>query len=285
MLIRITDDTAKAFSSMIPEEYLAPTERNGYFCIGSITDDEEMPVSQGLLVFEVVKRGKEISARLDWLYVAETFRRQRIGTALMEEFMRLVQNEKIGDIVCQIPASSEYDELVAFLDGHGFTFAGGQTYDFETTLGELGAVRAFQVTKAPDAVVALSQLGEIEWNKLMKSLHVQGFYGNLPVDQGAYDQTLSGVILRGARPEATCLVRREASGVLTPMALMSSAEKRSAELVALLQYSYLEAMRSLAADQIVHIKAASRDAEKLIAYFFPQVTTVAIRIGTYSGEA
>ena len=116
---------------MIPETELK-CRRPGTQCIGAVKDvyvkdgvDADL-MTLGILIYSVRTWPEdEKRAVLEWIYVAEPYRRRGVGRMLVREFMNCARDNGISIVMADLMPDESYRELAGFLAGLGFSFAVG----------------------------------------------------------------------------------------------------------------------------------------------------------------
>lgn len=279
MLIRITQDTAEAFDSMAPDEIFYPPDKKGHYLIGEVGEEGDETVSRGLLIFEVDEENDTIYAQLSWLYVAQAYRGKGVAEELMTEFYRLLNDEEITDVFCDVPFPEEYNELCAFLENWGFEFWLRDDNTFMTTLGQAAQASALKDRKACDDVRALQTLTDNEWKRLTACMSEQD--GAFDISRDAYEQTVSCALFCGDVPYGGCLVQVNGGGQLVLTVLRRTNDAPSAVIYQMLVYSLNTALEKYGVEKEVRVECRTAKAARLVTYFFPDAQPALIRSGRY----
>lgn len=302
MLITITEESAHAFETMAAEECMYPLGKSGHFCIGAVEEqnnknfdaedfdtenfnmeyfDEDEAVSQGILIFDVIKKGKEVCVNLRWLYVAQNYRGQGIAKELSDEFFRLMDKAKVTIAICDIPKGEEYDEIRTYVEKLKFEFEEKKRYEITTSLETICNIPMLKDKKHGDNVVSIRELDKILWKKLIKQLNQSTLFGNIEDDINLYDKDISCALFQGTQPLGACLIKIQKDGSLMPVALSAVTANSSKILLLLLLYAIDKAKEKYSQDKTVQIKTTTASGTKLAAYFFPEEEPVAFNRGVY----
>ena len=106
--VLITEDNREAFASVLPEEVYGGSE--------SVAIGATLGFGSGVAGAVVLTHG-ETEYRIDWLYVAEPFRRMGVGTELITEVNRFVEETGFMPVECMFPVEDEEnDDLLSFFN-------------------------------------------------------------------------------------------------------------------------------------------------------------------------
>ena len=106
--VLITKDNQEAFASVLPEEVYGGSE--------SVAIGATLGFGSGVAGAVVLTHG-ETEYRIDWLYVAEPFRRMGVGTGLITEVNRFVEETGFMPVECMFPVEDEENnDLLSFFN-------------------------------------------------------------------------------------------------------------------------------------------------------------------------
>ena len=128
-ITELTKENGARFRSVITEEYLSRLSEQGQFGYGALYQENGAYTPVGALLFTLEEKdapGDELSRssiRIDWLYVAEGFRRTGAASRLVLELLsRISGQEGISVFFDLVPGAEGETELGLFLESAGFLF-------------------------------------------------------------------------------------------------------------------------------------------------------------------
>ena len=116
----ISKKHASAFLPLLPEEHRASLTQKGIYAIGAVKDK----IACGILIF----RSNELIANIQYLSVAESYRRQGIATGLLD-FLCETAWQTGTAVLCSFSAENRDDPICRLLTRRGdFTLAETDDY-------------------------------------------------------------------------------------------------------------------------------------------------------------
>ena len=214
----LAEDVENKFAHLLSSRALASIERVGGHGVGVAVRDGEDLIPAGAMVFltDSVEGDEGIESILEiiWMSVDEEYRNMGVGSRMMEIFAEVINNSDVTGAICDVPISSECDELVRFLGDWDFSFniidkneylLTWEDISYHPILGKKG--------KAPH----VSALGTIPQDMLatcFRTLQLKE-WSSLTIDD--LDPKLSGIYFEGNTPEGVFLIRRSPENFVEPL--------------------------------------------------------------------
>jgi ribosomal protein S18 acetylase RimI-like enzyme len=211
----IAEENRAAFERLMPENLSVRLNREGWFGLGGIHTVDGENRAAGALVFNIEEgsNGDEnlIAAQIQWLYVAEKFRRQGIAEALLLELFRVLEQANIAHILCDIPMDAAYNELCAYLESWGFTVSLTDVYEAELTAADFASHPAVQNGGDGGGVIPLSKILDAHFRQYLHMMKRLPYVpDSLSAEIRGKDETVSCVCQNNGAVEGALLVQRQA---------------------------------------------------------------------------
>ena len=282
----ITDVNKVLFENLIPETIFDQLGDPGYFGIGAIGEDDKGKFSAGVLIFSIEEgsNGEEnlIAASINWIYVAEEFRRKTAGDTLMKEFFRIMEDSGIEHILCDIPMPEEYDLLCAFLEEWGFTFTLANLYEMTIELGEIISNPLIGDHKPSENTMPLKVVSENYFKQLATQLKQKpDVIYNLSSDLNDYDMDLSCVFMSDKNIEGIMLVKSLPSGELEVL-LMRAFSNIGKAMSNMMLYAAHSAAKKYSLDTRVRLVCRIDATASVLEKLFPDMQPLLVRRGYFS---
>lgn len=279
-IITITDQSRPLFEGLAPEGFFERFS-TGMKAIGAVVEQEGERYAAGLLIFQSRKtlgNSRQPVLNLEWLYVAEEFRYQEVGDALLYELFQIAEKSGCRSLSCSMKEEyltpEESVDLANYLEQHCFTQKNGPRLEIRTTLGEIEEKCTLfkkemgTQNMQPLSVVPKSMMNQIfdDINAEQNSRFRRGFLGSL----GEYDMDLSCVAVKNNQMSACFLIRKDdGKGVLEPMVLINHEASQPLLLLRVIKYSLEAALEKYDRSRKVDIRCCSNTVEQLVKYCFP----------------
>ncbi len=133
------------FGISVPEFVYAKTQEDGFYTIGAVKEEEEECTLLGMVQFHTnVTRDGRYFVEVVYVYVTDEFRRDGIGSKLMDRVRKITKNCDVETMTALLPADDESDmdiespveEVGEFLDMLGFSKVESNLKMFGTILYE-----------------------------------------------------------------------------------------------------------------------------------------------------
>ena len=291
MVISITEENRKLFEGLAPLDMLIQHE--GQYCLGYISEDDEVQYAAGILTFDIQQEETGIvAAVMKWLYVSVEFRELGAARELLGQMARMLMQAQVDTIRCDIPFPDEYDGLCNYLEGMCFEFTIENRYELLVTLSELTRSDMEKKTSGQkqtevrplgnvqDTVFHRELLEILQEKENRKSGSMWEFLQRESgIRKEAYEQTISCSVCHGNETKGYFLVRRYPSGMLEPVLLAGTGSCTGRDMLAMLQYALQKACELYTSDTEVRIICRSEETAGLIEYLFPGAEPELIRRG------
>ncbi len=195
-------ENKKAFEHLLGKEVLADHD----VVIGAIEDDE----AAGVAAYSVMDN----ALMLDYIYVADKFRRKRIGTSLITEFIR--ETADSGAVALHVNYPESASDLHAFILSLGFRiFRDGEAYRVPARelLGSATLDKMLK-TQAAGRAVSVSELTDKDRAAIKASL-IKEELDETIIDDSALSPELSFAVMDpGTKQPAALILCEQGEGVI-----------------------------------------------------------------------
>ena len=195
-------ENKKSFEHLLGKEVLADHD----VVIGAIEDDE----AAGVAAYSIM----DDALMLDYIYVADKFRRKRIGTTLITEFIREIADS--GAVALHVNYPESAADLHAFVLSLGFRiFRDGEAYRVPAR-ELLGSATLDKMLKTPAAgrAVSVSELTDRDRAAIKASLTKEDLDETI-IDNSSLSPALSfAVIDPGTKQPAALILCEHGEGVI-----------------------------------------------------------------------
>ena len=196
-LTRIGSKNAEAFAFLMPGH----NHKDYAMCIGAIEEDE----AAGVALYNTIGD----ALMLDYMFVAEKFRRRGIGTALLEEF--LTETEDAGAVAVHVNFPESSEDIYNFFLSRGFRmFRDGKAYNTPVSaLVNSSRLNKLMTNPQKNMVRGLDELSGFERSVLIRSLDAQDMDEHI-IDDTSLSKELSLVTIdrNSALPSACVLCKK-----------------------------------------------------------------------------
>ena len=286
LISTIIEKNKSLFEKLIPETIYAEIEMPGIFALGAIGEDDKGKYAAGVLIFSIDDgtNGEEnlTAATIKWLYVAEEFRKNGAGDALMKEFFRIMDSASIEQVLCDVPMPQEYDFLCAYLEQWGFEFSLVNIYEMTVELREVLENPLIRDHKPTENTVPLKAISASYFRQVM--LHFKQMPNvlySLSLDLNDYDTDLSCAFLADKDIVGIMLVRNQPSGDLEILLMRAFASIGKA-MSNMMLFAAHAAADKYSPDTKVRIVCRIDAAASVIEKLFPDKQPLLVRRGVFS---
>ncbi|MCL2633083.1 MAG: hypothetical protein FWD34_01065 [Oscillospiraceae bacterium] len=194
----IDKDNMSFFEPMLPVEMVTLLKNELAFAMGAVVDN----TACGIIVVQPL----EVSAQILWIFVAEDYRREYIGSTLFGEITEYLQNPdsfQMSGVFCRYSVKDDDSdsEVKAFLESVDFEQNETGEYSVSLTLAELNEIEFAQNPDASVAYFPVMKLSPFHLYKLNEELDRQE--ANFSGEQISFDSVMpycSTVMYRSEKP-------------------------------------------------------------------------------------
>ncbi len=285
VITTIAEENRAAFERFMPDNLSVRLNREGWFGLGGIHTADGENRAAGALVFNIEEgsNGDEnlTAAQVQWLYVAEKFRRQGIAEALLRELFRVLEQASIAHILCDIPMDAEYNELCAYLESWGFTVSLTDVYEAELTAADFASHPAVKNGGTADGAVPLSKVPDTLFRQYLNKMKRLPYVpDSLSEETGDYDETVSCVCRNNGAIEGALLVQRQAEDL--EVVHFRTINYDSPAMLRMFRYAVRAAVSKYSMETRVHIVIRSPAAAETLDKLFPGLSPRLVRRAYYS---
>jgi GNAT superfamily N-acetyltransferase len=273
-----------AFENLISRDVYGRIAEAGWFAFGAVWEEQNDDFAAGALVFsaETGSNGEEdlTAATIQWLYIAEDFRRKGIAEALMRELFRVLEDAGAEHLLCDIPMPEEYNELCAYLESWGFEVNLTDVYEAEITLKELSENPLFAEQPAPMGFLPPAKVSPIYFRKYMTSAKEKPYVLNsLETNADYYEKNISCVQMADGEVQGALLLKKRPSGNLDVLYLRGA---EPAAVLNMIRFSVHAASGAYPPDTKVHIVCRMDATAAILDKLFPRLQPLLVRRAYYS---
>ena len=194
----LDDENYSFFMPFLPREIISEIEDSGVIVLGAIVKD----IACGI----IVAKAEETRAQLLWIYVAEDFRRQYIGSTLfceMADFLRDPDEYDLEWVFCRYAVPEDDDSVRIFFDSLKFKQEETEEQSISLTLKELAESEIANFNGDSEAVTyrIIADLPPFHLHELNAELdrHKVNYIG-APISRETVILGFSTVMYRGKTP-------------------------------------------------------------------------------------
>ena len=279
----VTEKDFDLFSDFIPADILGHMGRVGYYSIGVFNEIMHMmPVGFAQFYAGFPTQEEEMPEYfLLYLYIKEEARYEGAGSKLLDEIQWIAKKSGVPQIrvrcltqgVVTNYFSPDTEELVKFLQKHGFSFEEQEYYLLGRSLSAFWALDF--VRGIPyKCVKALSEVRPDEWNFIVSKLGAEAKASVLQALENnkwqRYDFDLSCVYKTDKGIQGYMLIRRLVSGGYGMERLRSFHQKEPMVLLSMLAFLDAKTKEKCSANQFIAMEAHNVMAQKLFQKIFPE---------------
>ncbi|MCR5452209.1 MAG: GNAT family N-acetyltransferase [Lachnospiraceae bacterium] len=129
-LYTLKKDDVECFSSSLPKDVYENTDKDGFFAIGAVGTREKQSVPVGIIQFHTnITSDEQFFVEITYLYIAEDYRRDGIGSTLIDSVRNINKNSAVDILTALIPTEDINEnnmditvkEFGEFFDMQGFS--------------------------------------------------------------------------------------------------------------------------------------------------------------------
>ncbi len=133
------------FGDALPEYVYENIGKNSYFTLGAVGEEEEQAILLGMVQFHSnVTRKGQYFVEVVYIYVMEEFRRNGVGSKMMDRVTRITKKSDVDNLTLLLPAEEGTEPVMdmpvkgmeEFLEVLGFTKTDVNLNLFESVLKE-----------------------------------------------------------------------------------------------------------------------------------------------------
>ena len=155
---------------------------------------------------------------IDSLFVAPSCRGRGVGTALLDELVRVAsQEEKLTELRCEYTIScGEHERLEPFLRRYGFEFQENDDATVSVPLDKLADFAFFKNTQPSCVIHTLSEMSDSMIRSLDRRLTADtGPLFDQPLDSAPLDSDCSTVTVKDSAIDACCLIEKKGEKLIS----------------------------------------------------------------------
>lgn len=282
IITNITEQNMQAFEPLAPQDMLEALADEAHFALGAVQEEEDgQPgYAVGILLYDLVEDEETSYVQLNWLYVAQDYRRMGAGNALMEKFYDILNTAQIAGTLCEVPASLDNELLCAFLESWDFSFTYQKKYELTLSLEEILEYPFFEETIDLTGVKPLQVLSQSQVRNRLKQFSgtdPQAEQVLQPEEWELVDHDISCGVMETGELRGLFLIQQR-SGVLETVCLLGSRERKN-DIFAMLQFAAVQAFLKYPLETTVHIMCRSDASAALVEALFPDQEPLVVRHG------
>ncbi|MEG2138777.1 MAG: GNAT family N-acetyltransferase [Oscillospiraceae bacterium] len=288
LITTITKANGSPFETLVPSELFGQLEEPGLFALGAIDQEGTDEAVAGVLFFEVDSgsNGTEdlTAAVIKWIYVAAEFQNKGVGDALMTEFFRIMDESELEHALCDLPMSTEYNFLCAYLEAWGFAFTLVNVYEMTVMLSRILENPLFHARRPSTGVLPLKDVPDYHFRSFMTDMKsVPDVPDFLTANSLDYDAEVSCGFLSGKALLGVLLVRSNAAKELE-IVLLRAVSNVKEVMANLLLFAGAAAGKKYPPETPVKIVCRNNAAAGLLSKLFPNAQPLLVRRGYYNNE-
>jgi ribosomal protein S18 acetylase RimI-like enzyme len=260
----ITEENFSFFEPFIPKEILRELNAEDCIIMGAIVDETACGI--------IIARAEEGRAQLLWIYVAEDYRRQYIGSTLFCEIADFLEDPDEYDlegIICRYAVSEDDNSVNKFFGSLQFEQEETGEYSVSLTMqeiSELGFVKSAANNNNAGAVIyaPIAKLSPFHLHKLNSELdkNEANFTGEA-VSYATVIPACSMVMYRGNNPTGCiCFTDGETKNERV-LSVLFIQEKESSAIKGMFGSSAVSLIKSNTPDTVIKIPVVSESAGKM----------------------
>ena len=165
---RLTERDSERVSELFSEDLLCRMGRAGYYTLGAFSEEKEL---LGALMFYIgMQKDSVCYGKICHIQVDEIYRREGVGTALMDELFRILDSSGVRQCYLLMPENAEDNsDAKAFFEAVGFDFSGEKVREYRGKLGDM--VRDDFIKEKPQTQVStIATLDPEDFTELLSDL-------------------------------------------------------------------------------------------------------------------
>jgi GNAT superfamily N-acetyltransferase len=264
----ITKENQQLFDMYIP----AQAQNDFDIAIGAVIQKtSQTGETAGVILARVENNRLEIT----WIYVDAAFRRQGIGTALINRLKSCAGFEpSLNGVFLQFPADTA-EALESLLLKESFTVEDGESSVYSLTVADMSG-NPFWKKKPPlvENIVPLSDVFDVSLRELEVSAAGRGVMIN-PINRHEYDQSLSMVYVKDKKIAGALLLERDGADVILSGIYVNP--DTAAAMAAMLYKAGNTVIAALPPEAKVSLAAITGASVRLIEKLFPSLKTPPVK--------
>ena len=285
LVSKVTKNNAQAFRSLMPAEHYDDVVEGRKKALGAIRHKGKKKVVAGVVVFSIdrIPEAKGFDVRLEWIYVADVFKKNGVGNMLMAELAGYAIQAEGSIITLNMNVKELSDDadkerfavLENFLDSWKFAFSLRTGDNFYLQVSD---IKDGEYMNGPmDGVKSLEELGtggEMMLKRFFKILNHDYDAELTATSYGFFDPRVSCVIVDNKTIKSVLLFHREGKGVYRYETVRSSADHNPGELIKLIRYACKASIKCDGEKSVLYGRFESDEGFATVQKLFPKARTM-----------
>lgn len=264
-VVEISEENLSDFQELIGDDISEDVKRIYFNALGAVDDNGE-PV--GAFVYELLDSESEEDTR-SRICLMKSEDKEILD--ILEQYY--TNNSVANDETVQSFYEFDDEEDARTLADKGFSLDKKEGDYLCVTLRELAESGIVNKKKVPDHIGKIEDISILQYRDAVKQILFKGHKGILEdipfLPKNWFDNAVSACVTSGGKNPGLFLIRRTPSGVLIPVLFFAYGPESRTDLLYMMRYSLLQALRIYPPETIVKISRKSDAARALTGKILP----------------